>query len=59
MFEQWLDNQDPDFIKFLYRIYLSEKRQSIKSIRDDEILFVAKKLNMRINDIEQVMNYIF
>ena len=56
MFENWLNNQDPDFIKFLYRIYLSEKRQSI-TIRDDEILFVAKKLNMRINDIEQVMNY--
>lgn len=55
MFENWLDNQDPDFIRFLYRVYLSEKRQ--KSIQDHEILDVAKKLNMRIRDLEQVMNY--
>lgn len=54
MFEDWLNNQDPEFIRFLYRVYKSEKRNLI---RDEEIFTIAKKLNMRINDIEQVMNY--
>jgi len=54
MFEYWL-NEDPEFVQFMYRVYLSEKRK--RPINDNDVFTLAKKLNMRIKDIEYVMNY--